>query len=131
MKGKRIVILQMIPVRPFPLYLLPFPAHSTHPTSFLFLAPDRDRLSIKRLQKKGENKFLQLKKISRPNNAANIQSTEDQRSIANKLGAAEHDTGDKHKEISKEAQEAKQDPTLPVKKPPPLPPTHPPRPVSK
>lgn len=48
--------------------------------------------------------------------------TEDQRSIANKLGAAEHDAGDNHKEIIKEAQEAKQDPTLPVNPPPPPPP---------
>lgn len=57
-----------------------------------------------------------------------MKGTEDQRSIANKLGAAEHDAGDKHKEISKEAQEAKQDPTLPVKIPHPH---TPPRPVSK
>lgn len=48
--------------------------------------------------------------------------TEDQRSIANKLGAAEHDAGDSHKKISKEAQEAKQDPTLPVNSPIPSPP---------
>lgn len=54
-----------------------------------------------------------------------MKGIEDQRSIANKLGEAEHDAGDKHKEISKEAQEAKQDPTLPVKIP------HPHSPVSK
>lgn len=46
-----------------------------------------------------------------------MKDTEDQRSIANKLGAAEHDAEYKHKEISIEAQEAKQDPTLPVKIP--------------
>ena len=56
-----------------------------------------------------------------------MKDTEDQRSIANKLGAAEHDAGYKHEEISIEAQEAKQDPTLPVKIPHPSPT---PRPVS-
>ena len=64
---------------------------------------------------------ISLVPIERIINAANIRKlTEDQRSIANKLGAAEHDAGGNRKEISKEAQEAKQDPTLPVNPSPPL-----------